>query len=362
MRKILHITESLGGGVLHCVALLANEQARAGHSVTLVHSVRSDTPSESELVRMFDNSVRRIVLPMKREIGLSDLRSFVSVLGVVCRGKFDAIHSHSSKAGALVRVASFMTLQIRKSCYSPHGFSFLRRDVPEKQQRLFLMVEKTLHRLGGKIAACSPTEKLYAEQYLGEGRVYLLENAIDTALINETRRNGQRSTPRVVTAGRVAYQKAPWRFVELARRVAPHEAEFVWLGDGDNTAKREWFANSRVLVSGWLDKQRLMGELTDSDVFVLTSLWEGMPIALIEAQAMGIPAVATNIVGNKDVIVHGETGFLAGNDEELLHYTKKLLSDPQLRQSMGRAARRNAVNRFSKDRFLKESVLIYFGA
>jgi glycosyltransferase involved in cell wall biosynthesis len=362
VKKILHVTEALGGGVLHCVSLLANEQARAGHNVTLAYSVRADTPNEAALSSMFDPSVKRIVLPMKKEIGIADLRALVALFRVLHRGKFDAIHSHSSKAGALARVAAFLRFEIRKSCYSPHGFAFLRRDVPEMKRRLFQFIEWALHRLGGKIAACSATEKLYAEQHVGECRVHLLENAIDTALIGEVTRVKERTVARVVTAGRVAYQKAPWKFAQIARGVAATDAEFVWLGDGDYESKAEWLADSRVIVSGWLDKQRLLAELADSDVFVLASLWEGMPIALIEAQAMGIPAVATNIVGNKDVVVHGSTGFLADTEEELLLYTKKLAGDPKLRSRMGSAARRHAISRFGKDKFLKESVSIYFGA
>lgn len=362
MKRILHVTEALGGGVLHCVSLLANEQVRSGHSVTLVYSVRADTPPDAALASMFDASVRRIVLPMKREIGFSDLRALLALLKILRSERFDAIHSHSSKAGALARLATFLRFEIGKSCYSPHGFAFLRRDVAEKKRRLFHLIEWLLHKLGGKIAACSATEKLYAEQHLGKHRIYLLENGIDTALINEVTRADECKVARVVTAGRVAYQKAPWRLAQIAHHIAAEEAEFIWIGDGDAESKTEWLADSRVVVSGWLDKQRLMAEFANSDVFVLTSLWEGMPIALIEAQAMGIPAVATNIVGNKDVVVHGKTGFLADTDEELLLYTRKLVNDPKLRQRMGRAARRHAISRFGKDKFLKESELIYFGA
>lgn len=299
---------------------------------------------------------------MQREIGAADLRPLISLAWILGRRQFDAIHSHSSKAGALTRIAAFMTLQIRKSCYSPHGFAFLRSDVPEMKRRLYRLIESGLHKLGGKIAACSATEKLYAEKYLGKSRVHLLENAIDTALIGEVGHPDERTVVRVVTVGRVTYQKAPWRFGKLATDIAPKGVEFVWLGDGSNADRERWLDDSPVSISGWLDKQRLMDELSDSDVFVLASLWEGMPIALIEAQAMGIPAVASNIEGNKDVVVHGETGFLADTDESLLRYTQQLVNDPQLRRRMGRAARRHAIRRFGKDRFVRDSELIYFGA
>lgn len=141
--------------------------------MTLAYSVRADTPDEATLSTLFDASVKRIVLPMTREIGLADVRSLAALLKLLYRGKFDAVHSHSSKAGALARLAAFLRLEIGKSCYSPHGFAFLRCDVPENKRQFFLLIERALHKLGGKIAACSATEKLYAEQHLGKRRVYI---------------------------------------------------------------------------------------------------------------------------------------------------------------------------------------------
>lgn len=364
MHKILHVTESLGGGVLHCIALLANEQARSGHRVTLIYSVRSDTPDEATLARQFDPSVRRIVMAMRSDIGMNDIKSLLAICWVLCGGKYDAIHCHSSKAGALVRIAAFMTLQTKKTCYSPHGFAFLRRDVSERKRKFFLLIEKSLHRLGGKIAACSATEKRYAEEYLKSHQAYLLENAIDFSELQQKRLGHNHGRVRVVTSGRVTYAKAPWRFAEVARRLVAqgNPVDFEWLGDGDVSSKAEWIGDSPVEFTGWLDKPRLMNELASADIFLFPSLWEGMPIALIEAQAMGIPAVATNIVGNKDIVVHGETGFLTNTDDELAFYSAKLASDSQLRARMGEAARQNALRRFGKERLLRTSLAIYFDA
>lgn len=363
MRNILHVTEALGGGVLHSIALLANEQARAGHRVTLIHSIRLETPNETVLAQRFDAEVRRIVLPMSSEICAGDIKSLLALCCALGRKKYDAIHCHSSKAGALTRIAAFLTLQVRKTCYSPHGFAFLRRDVSDRKRKFFLFLERNLHRLGGKIAACSETEKQYAELYLNSKNTYLLENAINFDELGQ--RNGERNLDRIrmVTAGRVTYAKAPWRFAEVARHLVDEGlAEATWLGDGEASLKAEWIGDSPVQFTGWLDKPHLMSELAKADIFLFPSLWEGMPIALMEAQAMGIPAVATNIVGNKDIVLHGETGFLANTEEDLVRYAEQLARDPQLRARMGQAARHNALQRFGKDRLLKSSLSIYFDA
>ncbi len=361
VRKILHVTESLAGGVFHAIALLVNEQARAGYPVTLIYSIRTDTPVESTLASTFDATVERIILPMRSEIGLADLKALIILAIKLCQGRYDAIHCHSSKAGALIRLAAWFTFQIRKTCYSPHGFSFLRRDVSRRQRRFFLFLEKLLHRLGGKIAAASATEKRYAKLHFKSRRIYLLENAIDFKQIDAYDKKYTGSCVRIVTSARITYAKAPWRFAKIAQRLAEADKiEFIWLGDGDKAEKNKWIGDSPVQVTGWLEKSQLISKLQQSDIFLLPSLWEGMPIALIEAQAMGIPAVVTNIVGNKDIVVHGKTGFLASSEKEMSVYTQKLIDDPSLRLKMGAAARQNAMHRFGKERLLKKSISIYF--
>jgi glycosyltransferase involved in cell wall biosynthesis len=90
--------------------------------------------------------------------------------------------------------------------------------------------------------------------------------------------------------------------------------------------------------------------LAASDFFILPSLWEGLPMALIEAMASGLPIIATRVSGTNQVMVHGETGLLVapGNSEELAHAIRELLLDPLMAFRMGKIARRR--------------VEVYFGA
>ena len=94
----------------------------------------------------------------------------------------------------------------------------------------------------------------------------------------------------------------------------------------------------------------------------MPSLWEGMPLALIEAQASGLPAVVSDVVGNRDVVINGETGFVCKSDEELLQKTRLLIEDADLRRHMGRAARAMASVRFSVDRMHREMMAVYESA
>jgi glycosyltransferase involved in cell wall biosynthesis len=164
----------------------------------------------------------------------------------------------------------------------------------------------------------------------------------------------------VCTSARVTYQKAPWRFTRLAQKLSAHSnARFRWFGDGEADAVERWIDRRAVEMSGWIPAAELRQRLLQCDIFVLPSLWEGMPIALIEAQASGLPAVASRIVGNRDIIVHGITGFLANDDDELERYTRQLIDDAPLRQRMGAAARAHARARFADTQSFRSYVGVY---
>ncbi|MBN3730516.1 MULTISPECIES: glycosyltransferase [unclassified Burkholderia] len=357
------MTEALGGGVLHCIALLANAQAASGDQVIVVHSVRPDTPSSDVLDTWFDSRVERRVLPMSTSIGPRDVLALLRVAICLRRLRADVIHLHSSKAGALGRMAARLLGSANRTLYSPHGFAFLRRDISSRRVRLLIGIERILHAIGGPLVACSRSEARYAAMLLSRKRVHVVDNAIDLSRFGEAGDVPERRTAVVCTSGRVAFQKAPWRFAQLAKSLAGrHDVRCTWLGDGAADQVRRWLADAPVEQSGWIAPDAMRDALARSDVYVLPSLWEGMPIALIEAQAMGLPAVASRIVGNRDIVEHGVTGFLVDNDDELLHYTELLLQDAALRRRMGEAARARTFLRFGAARFVRGFDALYDAA
>jgi len=114
-----------------------------------------------------------------------------------------------------------------------------------------------------------------------------------------------------------------------------------------------------VDVTGWQERDKALDRLADLDVYVQTSLWEGMPIAVIEAQVAGIPAVVTDVVGNRDVVEDGVTGFVVANPREMYERVAQLSKDPDLRYKMGAEARRRARIRFSLDRMVGDLIGAY---
>ena len=358
--RILHITESLGGGVAHSLSQLAKAQASDGHRVLVVHSIRPDTPLDL-LPGLYPAPIERRVLPMVTAIApLADLRALWQIYALLKTEKPDVIHLHSSKAGVLGRIAALLQGKRNRVFYSPRGFAFLREDVSPAKRKLFLNLERFASKLGGTVIGCSGTEADLARSKVGHEHTVLVENSVDLTAV-PVATGSTDGCVRVVTSGRICYQKAPWRFRDLAMGVADLPGEFVWLGDGDlrHDLLVEGTLPANMRIAGWLSRAGVYAELAASDIFVLPSLWEGMPLALIEAQAAGLPAVVSDVVGNRDVVIDGETGFVCKTDADLLQKTRLLIEDVNLRYRMGQAAREMAAKRFSVDRMHAEMMAVY---
>ena len=358
--KIIHITEALGGGVAHSLSQLAKAQAADGHQVVVVHSVRPDTPVDL-LPGLYPAPIDRRVLPMVTAINpVADMKALWQIRALLKSENPDVIHLHSSKAGVLGRLAALLTGKRDQVFYSPRGFAFLREDVSSGKQKLFLNLERVASKLGGTVIGCSGTEADLARAEVGHARTCLVENSVDLSAVPAATGSTD-GRVRIVTSGRICYQKAPWRFRELAVGCADLPAEFVWLGDGDLRADLlvDGALAGDMRIAGWLPRTGVYAELATADIFVLPSLWEGMPLALIEAQAAGLPAVVSNVVGNRDVVIDGETGFVCDSDEALIQKTRLLIANADLRQKMGRSAREMAAKRFSVDRMHNEMMMVY---
>ncbi len=172
--------------------------------------------------------------------------------------------------------------------------------------------------------------------------------------------------PVVAFVGRLDRQKNPLLLLRAAARVVPQMPETVFAFAGTGRLERRCKAEAdrlglsgNVRWLGWLSDIRPL--LARMDLVALTSSWEGMPNVILEAMACGKPAVATNVGGCPELIVEGETGFLAPlNDESALaEDILRLLRDAALRRRLGTAARRRVEREFSVAAMVEKNELLY---
>ncbi|RLG46912.1 MAG: hypothetical protein DRN90_05780 [Thermoproteota archaeon] len=162
--------------------------------------------------------------------------------------------------------------------------------------------------------------------------------------------------------GRLAPPKDPFTLL-MALKALP-EGLLLIVGDGELRSQVERFLQGQDLQ----DRVRLLGQRSDipqilagSDIFILSSKWEGFPYAIIEAMMAGLPVVATRVGGVEEMVENRKTGYLvpANDPLALTKAIQRLLEEPELRKKMGQAGREKALRTFTLDRMLTQTQKVY---
>ncbi len=355
--RVLHVTEAMGAGIVTLLSSISKRQREAGAEVSVLFLERPETPSDEVLQSRFDESVELTRLTTGNRV--RDFRALFTRLRSVYRsGEFDAVHLHSSLAGAIGRAAAKSARSRTKTFYSPHGFAFLRLNTSERTRKATRTIERVFANTGSVILT-SQTEFEIATEQLKPKRAYLLQTGVPSEAVKARERHVEvGALPTVAMIGRVSYQKAPWRFAKVAQALAGR-ANFVWIGGGDEHDEQQWLADPALTITGWISPERLEELIDEVDVLLFPSLWEGMSLSLIQAQSQGIPAVVSDVVGNRDSVKDGVTGFVCADDEELTARTSLLIDDPHLRTTMSLAALDWARTALTDDNIGVDSLAIY---
>ncbi len=303
-----------------------------------------------------------------------DLLIAFQLAQIIHSRKFDLVHAHGSKAGFLARVAAIGSGV--PVIYSPHCFSF-HDGAGKLQAKFFAALERFAARFfTAKIIVVADGEQTLARRYrVGSPNQFAtVRNGINAAYyqIPVNRRAVKKSlgipedAPLIGSVGRLGKQKSPLTFIRAAaivREQAPR-AQFIWVGSGP--LYEESIRLTKEL--GLQDAMRFAGERKDVpsilqtlDCFVLSSLWEGFSIVLLEAMAAGAPIVATNILGNDEAIADGENGWLVPPDDPqaLARKILELLENFEQAKKFGNAARERIQKDFTFAQMIRSIENVY---
>lgn len=278
-KKILYIVEAMGGGVFTYIVDLANELVNK-YDMYIAYAVRKQTPKNYK--DYFDKRIHLIeVKNFGRAINpTKDIAAFFEVKKIAAEVKPDVIHLHSSKAGAIGRVAFDGKIPM---FYTPHGYSFLMENCNPTKRRVFKLIESVCAKRNCTTISCSVGE--HQETLKLTKNAAYVNNGINMKelqeIVNQTEKVAHPFT--VFTLGRICYQKNPTLFNTIAELLP--DVRFVWIGDGE--------------------------------------LREELPISLLESMYMRKVCVVSNVIGNRDVIHNGENGFVCSNTEEFVKAIKE---------------------------------------
>lgn len=357
--KILQVCQPADGGVAHHVEILSKELINRNLPVEVACSpgLLAD--------KLRQAGIKVFVLPLVRPVSpRNDLFAAYALWRIVRKGGYSLVHAHSAKAGAVGRLAALLARV--PAIYTPHAWSFLAAGTGFERQA-YNAVERLLAPFTNRIICVSTGEMELGDQVVGASseELRLVPNGVAVPSPVRTREGGE-----VVVVGsvcRLARQKGVTYLVRAAEAVCREHGSgvrFSVAGEGPDLNLLKAEINRR----GLRDVFELVGavgkpwdHLYSLDVFVLPSLWEGMPFVLLEAMGMGLPVVATDVGGTRDVIPDETFGAVIppADVDALKAAILRYVDHPELRRSVGAAARRRILREFSRQRMVEGNLRVY---
>jgi len=308
-----------------------------------------------------------------------DLWSALRLARVFKRERFDIVHTHTAKAGAIGAFAAWLA-RVPLIYHTYHGLPFYEGQ-PASQYRLYRFLEKTACLMRRHIfsqnrrdmAACS---KLIRDPQ----RVHFEGNGV---VAEEIRASAERDRAageawfrrpgtRLVLVARLEPVKRVDDLVRCVRQLTGEGLDLCCVIAGDGFQKAELQAlidesglQDVILLGGYVLEVHAL--IAACDIAILTSEKEGIPRALMEAMALGKPVVATDVLGTQELVVDGVTGYLTplGDVPAMARRIRELIENPEMRETFGRAGRERIDTEFNDHRiaeFLHEFYLQDFAS
>lgn len=363
--RVLHVAEAAGGVERYLQTLFKYSDKEQVENI-LVCSQNYDYKKIKSLAD------RVIVLKMAHQIDpTSDIKVEKALRRIIKQLKPDIVYAHSSKAGALARIAD-LGLKNRV-IYNPHGWAFNMQQSAKKKE-MYKWVEKISAHFCDKIVCISDAEKESAlrEKICKPSKLQVIYNGIDLEAIKNTipKTKAELNIPEdafvVGMVGRLSKQKAPDVFVKAAKLIKDKipNAYFLMVGDGELRGQVEnlihqYDLGSSFLITGWVDNPTAYMKIMD--VGMLLSRWEGFGLVLPEYMACGVPIVATNVDAIPNVAKNGVNGMLVDKDDyhKAADAVDRLFKQPDLTSSLVKTADNIVKTKFDGKRVAQNTELLY---
>lgn len=327
------------------------------------------------------SSLRRSINPFK------DVFAFFSILFTIISFKAAIVHTHGAKPGFIGRLAAYLA-GVPVIVHTFHGH-FFHSYFSKTISRSIVFIEKMVGKITTCAVALSETQKIeLVEKYaiLPSSKINIIplgfafEQTNDSSTFRDTFRSRyglQQEDVAIGIVGRIVAVKNHAFFIDIIQQIlsvpATKPAAFFIIGDGDLKKQMEdelrqknmsfnhhlITISNRIVFTSWLTE--MYEVMNGLDIIVLTSLNEGTPLSIIEAQYFKKPVVSTNVGGVKDTMIEGLSGFLSeSNDLATFTYNLRLLIDDKgLRDHMGVEGNKFVLERFSKQTEIKETMELY---
>jgi glycosyltransferase involved in cell wall biosynthesis len=362
--KIMHTIRqgTVGGGETYLYNLVSGLDKRKYEPVVLSFT-------EGEMVdKLRSIGIKTHVIKTEKPFSF---HLYNKVLNLIKKENIDIVHMHGTRASTNSLIPS-NRLGL-PSIYTVHGWSFHMGN-NSIVTNLRIMAEKFITKNSTYTVCGSEADLETGNKYCGRGNYNLIHNSIDTDKFNPDKiisnfriENGFDENDIIVSfIGRVTFQKNPETFIKSIPEVVKeiHNAKFIMIGDGE-------LKNECIMLAEKLNVKNRIKFLPFSknvehvlkavDIFVLPSLWEVIPLALLEAMSMQKVCIATNIPGTSEAIVDDENGYLfqQGNSYQLADKITKSILNSHKTYIVKKNARDTVVSKFDIKTLVKKNEELY---
>ncbi|MFC1967374.1 glycosyltransferase family 4 protein [Chloroflexota bacterium] len=258
--------------------------------------------------------------------------------------------------------AALARLLWRKKLVVRSGYTwsiFFRNEFPGSLKQPFVNgVERFAYRLADAAVNSSRGDYDYVEERYHPRRHWLIPNYVDTDVFKPL--GGDKKTGSICCIGRLTAVKNLASLLEALRGL-PYNVDIIGSGDQEAELKR-LAADNNVKASfpGNIPNRDLPGIISEHALYVLPSLWEGMPKTLLEAMACGAAVLGANVAGIREVIKDGENGLLCGTDPSSIRKAViRVMEDEPLRKKLGGNARKTIEEGYSLTKVVEQELELY---
>ncbi|MGE7625060.1 glycosyltransferase family 4 protein [Viridibacillus sp. NPDC096237] len=357
--QIITRLDTAGGAQSHVLAL-TKQLVLDGHDVTIF-------TSKGNLIHQALNEENISIIQLqylKWAIHIvDDIRAFLEIRENLRRINPDIVALHSSKAGAVGRLAAF-SLNI-PTVFTAHGWAFTEGVKPLKGW-VYQQIEKVLALKTTKIITVSNYDYSLAteKKVVKKNNMTTIHNGIHSS--NSRQNLSQNRVPKIIMVARFEQPKRQDLLIEVLSTMTEKEWQLVFIGDGSQMEA----AKALSLQHHIADRVKFLGsrddieeQLQQADLFVLLSDFEGLPISILEAMRAQLPIIASNVGGVPELIIDDETGYVVNHDlESIKGCLNQLLENHSLRLRLGYLAHRYFEENFSFHSMYDKTVSQYLQA
>jgi glycosyltransferase involved in cell wall biosynthesis len=300
-----------------------------------------------------------------------DVLAYRELRKIISDGGYDLIHSHSTKAGLLTRIAA-NRIGVA-SIFTVHGWGFYNTKY-RALRPIMIRGERALSERTDEIVCVSENDRKmgYANGILQGLNGTVIHNGIcplDPSPGRNTVYNEFNIDPDVPVIGaiaRLAPQKNPLRILDIAKQLQErgHDFATMLIGSGPLGEECQRYVDEHNIHEAYLPgfREDALELLQDFDAFLLPSRFEGFPVTVLECLHAGVPIIAHNVGGVSEAVDNAVTGFIVSPskpDHEFVDCVERILTSPRKRDEMGRRAQQVASARFTEDRMVDEYQEVY---